>query len=84
MPEKVQVYDKGNPSADPPEKPRVIEMWTIDAEEAVANGGGRYSRTKPAGWGAAPPPRRPVGRPPHQAAPASSAAAAPAEPNKIT
>lgn len=60
MPNKVKVYDKGDPTApkEHPEPARVIEMMEIDAKEAVARGRGRYSLTKPAGFGAAPPPVR--------------------------
>jgi hypothetical protein len=49
MPERVKVYDKKDHV--------VLEMWEVDAVEAVKNDT-RYSLTKPSGWGAPPPPTR--------------------------
>lgn len=55
MPMKRTVYDKGGPDKEA-EPARTHEMWDIDAREAVANGKGRFSLTKPSGFGAPPPP----------------------------
>lgn len=48
MPIRRTVYDKGDAATEEPS--RAIEMWDIDAREAVANGRGRYVLNKPAGF----------------------------------
>jgi phage-related protein len=45
---KVNLYDAGDPNADPPEPAKVLEVWSIDAKEAVANDPARYSLSPPA------------------------------------